>query len=85
MSEQRLQEVVRKRKELSSKLDRLKGRLESAKAELSKVEEECRNKGIDPAKLDEVIEKLQAKLDQEVDKLEKGLAEAEEALKPFEG
>lgn len=81
--DQKLEDVVRRRKKVAETVERLKGRKEQAEANLAAVEEECRSKKIDPEKIDDVIEQLESKYQSVVEELVKDVAEAERRIEPF--
>ncbi len=54
-----LQNSLQKKKDLSSELQRLQGKLEVAKQNLEQIEKECEEMGIDPQNLDTLIEELE--------------------------
>ena len=80
----RLQDAVKKRDSLASQVERLKGRLEEAQGNLAAVEQSCRDKNIDPDRIDEAIDKLRSRYDAAVSKLETDLSTVQEALTPYE-
>lgn len=61
-----LQNSLQKKKDLSSELQRLQGKLEVAKQNLEQVEKECEEMGVDPQNLDTLIEELQEEYEQSV-------------------
>ena len=79
-----LQDATRRRTAIAAKVERLKGRLEEAEANLSSVEEECRSKKIEPEQLDEAINKLEQRFAKELETLQAAMKDAEAALEPFE-
>jgi len=79
-----LQEATRRRTDIVSKVERLKGRLEEAETNLAAVEDECRAKKIEPGQLDEAIAKLEARFDKEMTNLQTAMDKAQAALEPFE-
>lgn len=81
---QRLQAAVQKRDALASSVDKLKGRLLAAQENVAKVEQDCRDKGLDPARLDEAIEKLTTRYEKAVSDLEANLESVATALEPYE-
>lgn len=80
----RLQSAVKKREALAAQVQRLRGRLEEAQTNLKAVEQNCRDKNIDPDRIDEAIDKLQARYEKAVSKLEADLGVVQEALTPFD-
>lgn len=81
--DQRLQTVLDKRSTLEAQKQRLEGQLEAAQKDLADVEAECRDRGVDPDKLDDAIEKIQTRYEELVVELESGVAAAEAALAPY--
>lgn len=61
-----LQDAVAKKKTLSSELQKLQGKLELAKSNLSQIEAECEELGVDPSSLDEEISALTEQYEKEV-------------------
>jgi len=80
----RLQGAVKKREALAAQVERLRGRLEEAQTNLAAVEKTCRDKNIDPDRIDEAIDKLRARYESAVSKLENDLSAVQEALTPFD-
>lgn len=78
-----LDALVARRDAAKEQVQRIKGLLEAAKKEQAAVEEECRKKNIDPAKLDTVIEQLESRYSQTVQELTAQITKAEKALTPF--
>jgi hypothetical protein len=66
-------------------VQRVKGRLDSARSELEAVESECREKGVEPDMLDAAIERLTERYDTVLAGLETSIGEAEKALQPYTG
>lgn len=83
--DQELEQVVQKRKQLRADIERLRGRKEQAEANLAQIEAECRSKNIDPDKIDEILEQLEAKYRALVEELKRDTDAAERALAPFVG
>ena len=81
---QRLNQAVKRRNALAEKRSNLEGRKEEAEAQLKKLRSQCQEKGIDPDKASEVVEKYRVKLEQAVSAVEKKLKQAEDELTPFE-
>jgi chromosome segregation ATPase len=68
---------------MHSRLQVLRGQLESARKRVQEVEAEVRDRNIEPDKLAETIELLEAKGREELETIEQELEQAEERLKPF--
>ena len=83
--DQKLEDVVQRRKKVAETLERLKGRKEQAEANLAAVEAECREKNIDPEKIDDIIGQLEQKYETLVNDLIRDTEEAEQKLAPFTG
>lgn len=81
--DQQLEDVVQRRKKVAETLERLKGRKEQAETTLAAVEEECREKKIDPDKIDDIIQQLEDKYAGIVEELTKDTEEAERKIAPF--
>lgn len=81
--DQRLDAALERRSDLEAKRQRLEGKLESARKNLSAVEAECREKGVDPDKLDDTITKLTDKYQSLIETLERAVEEADTALAPY--
>lgn len=56
-----LETLIQKRQRVRNEIQRLEGRLEGARQSKVEVEGECRNRGVDPDKLDEIIDKLEVR------------------------
>ena len=83
--DQELDKVIERRKKVAEALERLKGRKEQAETNLAAVEEECRAKNINPAKIDAIIEQLEGKYRGLIENLKNDTEKAERALAPFLG
>lgn len=79
----RLRASLKKREELNSKIERIKGRHEMAKKNRDELRERCRKKGIDPDKIDESIQKLEEAYRKGVEDLEKKNKKCSEDLETF--
>ncbi len=82
-TDQKLAEALKLRAEIQANVQRLKGKLESAKASLATVEKDCRDRKIDPDNIDQVIERLEVNYTEAVDKIADQVAAANAALAPF--
>lgn len=81
--DQRLDAALERRSDLEAKRQRLEGKLEAARKNLAAVEAECREKGVDPDKLDPTIAKLTKKYQSLVETLEQAVESADAALAPY--
>jgi chromosome segregation ATPase len=82
--EQELVDLSRRRTRLVSDVERIRGREEAARKNLEAVEEKCRQKRIDPEKIDETITRMETALRKGVASLGENLREAEASLEAFE-
>lgn len=80
---QRLDAVIARRDKAARNKERAQGRLDSARKSLESVESEIREKGVEPEKIDEMIEAVERKLDKLVVSLESKMDETERDLAPF--
>ena len=78
-----LDDLVKRRDLLAATKNRLLGKLDSAKADVKAVEDECTKRGIPPDKLDITIAELNKRLDSSVTDLARRISEAEVQIKPF--
>lgn len=69
---------------LETKVGRLKGRLQAALDEVANIEEECRQKGVDPKDLDRAITTLEQRYDQAFQDLTAQIEGATAKLAPYE-
>ena len=81
--DQQLEDVVQRRTKVAESIERLKGRKEQAEQNLSAVKAECREKKIDPDKIDTIIQQLENKYREIVETLTKDTEEAERKIEPF--
>jgi len=79
----RLSQAIARRDAVAKETQRLQGRLEAAREEVARIEEECRSKGLEPDNLDDSITKLQKRYDTAVEELENKVSQAEKDLAPF--
>lgn len=80
---QRLELSIQRRDKLISEANRLKGKLEAAHSTLKSLEDECVAKGVQPDRIDDVIQQLQARYQSLVEKLEQDIVVAEQSLAPY--
>jgi chaperonin cofactor prefoldin len=78
-----LDNLVKRRDALKANQNRLLGRLESAKADLTAVEDDCRKRGIPPEKLGDMIVELDRRYNTAVTDLSDRIVTAENQIKPF--
>jgi chromosome segregation ATPase len=79
----RLDEAINKRNQIAANKQRIEGRLEAARKSRDEVEAECREKGVDPKKLNKTIKQLEDRYRASVEDLEAKVATAGEAINPF--
>lgn len=82
---QRLDAAIKRRDKLQQDVNRVKGRLDSARAEVAKVEADCRAKGVEPDALASTIETLTTKFNTAVADLEAKIAQGETDIAPYMG
>lgn len=75
--------LIQRRDRLQANVQRVKGRLDSARSELAASEEDCRNRKVDPSNLDDIITKLEARLATETANFESKLTAAEAKVAPY--
>jgi len=75
--------LVQRRDKLRESVQRVRGRLDSARQEQAAVVEECRKKKVDPEEIDSVILKLEQRLDAEVQSLSAQIEQAEAQVRPY--
>ena len=83
--EERLDRAVKKRDQLKEIVQRAKGRLDSARESVTKIEADVRECGIEPDQLGATITALEGRLETAVKELEQQLQEADTALAPYTG
>lgn len=79
----RLKEVLRRRDMVTDNVKRIEGRLEAARQALAEAEKECRDRNIDPDKIDEHLTRLQARYNELLTSLEADVSAAENAINPY--
>jgi len=83
--ENRLTEAVKKRERIGQAVQRAKGRLDSARENVEKIEAKVRKRGIEPDQLGATLKALEVRLDTAVTEFEHQLNEADTALAPYAG
>lgn len=83
MADHNLNALIQRRDRLRENVQRVQGRLDSARRELALVEDECRKKKVDPQQIDAVIDQLQQRLTQETARLAQAMSDAEGKIAPF--
>jgi len=79
----RLKEAVRRRDLVADNVKRIEGRLEAARQSLADAEKECRDRNIDPDKIDEHLTRLETRYAELVEALERDVEAAEQAINPY--
>ncbi len=79
----RLQVAVENRNKLASDVQRIIGRREAAAKALADIEEEIREKGLDPDTLTDTVAELRDRYETSISELERGVQEAQTALTPY--
>jgi predicted HicB family RNase H-like nuclease len=80
----RLAAVLQRRTRVLAKVQRVRGKLEASEQAVQDIEAECRSKGVEPDQLDATIQTLTTRYQKSVEQLEREVADAEQALAPFE-
>ena len=79
----RITALIQRRDRLQANVQRVQGRLDSAKAEFASSEAECVKRNVPPDKIDEVIVTLTDRLTKETSALEASITAAETKVAPF--
>jgi len=79
----RLKAAVKRRDSVADDVKRIEGRLEAARQALADAEKECRDRNIDPDRIDEHLGKLESRYEELLDNLERDVSAAETAIAPF--
>lgn len=82
---QQIADIEKRLREANKNLSQIKGRYESAQENVASIEAECRDRKIDPDKIDDVIKKLEARFEEQAAKLRSDLDQTEKDLAPFLG
>jgi predicted nucleic acid-binding Zn-ribbon protein len=85
MDEKRKQfdDLVKRRDSTQEVVQRIQGRLDAARKDLSVVEDECSKKGVKPEQLDSAIQQLNKKLETAVAEFSAKIQEAEKTVTRF--
>jgi CHASE3 domain sensor protein len=76
--------ILRKKQDLLSRRERLLGKLEAARENLSKIDQRLREKGVDPDSLEEEINRLRSENEAQKAKLTQALEVAESVIEKIE-
>ena len=79
----KLDQLISQRDGLRESVQRVQGRLDSARVDLARVEEECRKRKVAPDQLDAAINQLQTRYEAALAELATKLQEAEAQVAPF--
>lgn len=79
----RLEQANKRRTEIESFVKKAEGKLEVAKQNLQRLEDECRAKGVEPHQLADAIQKLEDKAKQLLQQYEQQIQAAEKAIEPY--
>jgi DNA-binding ferritin-like protein len=79
----RLEAATQRRDTLAGRVQRIEGKLESARTALQTLQATCRSKGVEPDQIDAVIEKLTTRYEQLVTQIEQDIEAADKALAPY--
>ena len=80
---QRLDDLLGRRDQVQASIQRIKGRLDSARSDRTTIEVECRQRGVEPEQLDNAITQLSERLETAVEDLGVQIQEAESAVAPY--
>lgn len=78
-----LNAAIQRRDAVQERVSRLKGRLAAAQEEQDRVEQECRERGVEPDQLDAAISQLDGRFTKAVTAFEKDITTAEGQIGPF--
>jgi chromosome segregation ATPase len=81
----RWEAATKKRDDLVGKIQRLQGKREASLKELEDVNDKIRAKGIDPEKIDEVLEVMTTTLRKDLEAYEESLALVAKDLEKYKG
>jgi predicted nuclease with TOPRIM domain len=81
--QERLDDLLARRDKLRDKVQRVTGRLDSARQELKTVDDECVQRKVPPDQLEEALRRLGGKFDIAVAELETNIESSETAIAPF--
>lgn len=81
----KLGDAVAHRDNLAASIQRIQGRLDKARSDKVALEQQCRDKNIEPDKLPETITALETRLAKEIEAIESQNQQAETELQRFEG
>ena len=81
--QKKLDALLKKRDELRDSVQRIKGRLDSARQDLKDVEEECVRRKVPPEQLEESIRRLDEKFNTAVADIQERINAAEAAISPY--
>jgi chromosome segregation ATPase len=79
----RLDALLERRDQVRENVQRIKGRLDSARSDKTTIEDECKRRGVEPDQLDSVIGQLSNRFEDAVGELEIQIRDAESAVAPY--
>ncbi|MDB4278188.1 hypothetical protein N9917_01160 [Deltaproteobacteria bacterium] len=79
----RLETATKRRDTLSGAVQRIEGKLESARKTKTTLEETCRSKGVEPDQIETVIQQLTTRYETAVAQIETDIKAADKALAPY--
>ena len=82
-AKEQINQLISKKEALQKNIQRIQGRLDSARADLESIEAELKQRKVDPANLDAVIQQLETRFETEMQMLQKQTAEAEAQITPY--
>ena len=81
--QKKLDDLLARRDKLRDKVQRVKGRLDSARQDLKAVDDECVQRKVPPDQLEEAKRRLDGKFDIALAELQVNIESAETAVAPF--
>ena len=78
-----LEAILQRRDKLKDNVQRIKGRLDSARQDVATCEAECLSRKIPPDKLGDAIIQLEERFDTKVAELTRKISIGEQAVKPY--
>lgn len=82
---QQISDLAKRRDESVARISQMQAKYDLAKQELARVEQECRDKGIDPSKLEEALTNVRASLTKAIAETEQAMDAVEAQLSKYTG
>jgi len=81
--QQQLDALLQRRDKLKENVQRVKGRLDSARQDVAACEAECLSRKIPPEKLGDAITQLEQRFDTTIEEVSRKISIGEQAVKPY--